>query len=509
MKNRSLIFVSICMLAAILVTSCTDSFLQTDPIGKASVESFYQSDEDATMAIAATYDILQWQNARDWNSLYMVKTLPSDETEAGGSSSADQPPYQRLNDFTFSAENPAIAAAYEGNYYGIYRANLIINNVQPETDVRKQVIAEAKFLRAYFYFELVSMFGDVPLNLTELAPSEYSQPRTPAAEVYTQIEKDLNEAISVLPLKSEYAAKDKFRASKGAAQSLLGKAHLYQEEWEAAATAFDAVIKSNEYQLVDDYSELFKESQELGPESIFEVVYVSDIGYDYSTFQFGGVRAMENNIQWQLTGPRGPNFEGGTSGMIAGWGFNYPTEKIYQAYVDANDVVRRRATVWSEEELNEMGGKMDPDPYQYEGYIRVKYGTFSSETNSSDGAVPELNYGTNLRLIRYSDVLLMAAEAYYRSSNEPQARIELNKVRTRAELPPVTASGDDLFEAIVLERQLELAMEGKRYLDLIRWGRASEELGDKGYMDGKHNLFPIPAAELRSNQEINQNNPGY
>lgn len=508
MKNQFLIFVSV-ILAAVLITSCTDSFLQTDPIGKASVENFYQTDADATMAIAATYDILQWQNARDWNSLYMVKTLPSDESEAGGSSSADQPAYQRLNDFTFSSENPAISAAYKGNYYGIYRANLIINNVEHETETRTQIIAEAKFLRAYFYFELVSMFGGVPLNLTELAPSEYSQPRASVEDVYTQIEKDLNEAIPNLPLKSEYSVNDKFRASKGTAQSLLGKAHLYQEEWEAAANAFDAVIQSNEYQLVQDYSELFKGGQELGIESIFEVVYVSDMGYDWSTFQWGGNRSMENNIHWQLLGPRGPNFEGGDSGMLAGWGFNYPTEELYRAYVDADDEVRRRATVWSEEELNEMGGKMDPDPYQYEGYIRVKYGTFESETNTTDGAVAELNYGTNLRLIRYSDVLLMAAEAYYRLGNETRSRTELNKVRQRAKLAPVTATGAALFEAIVRERQLELAFEGKRYLDLIRWGRAAEELRDKGFVEGKHNLYPIPAAEIRSNQEINENNPGY
>jgi hypothetical protein len=486
------------------LSACKKDFLDVDPKGKAAVSTFYKTDEDATMAVMATYDILQWMYARDWNSAYMVKTLPSDESLAGGGDAGDQPKYQELDIFTYSAGNEAIEAVYQSNYYGIYRANLVINNVIPETAYREQVIAEAKFLRAYFYFELVSMFGSVPLTLVELAPSEYQQPPAAVADIWAQIETDLQDAIAGLPLKSQYGADDVMRASKGAAQTLLGKAYLFQEKWAAAAEVLDQVIASGEYQLSDDYSTLFLKDQELGVESIFEVMYNLSEGYDWGTFQWGGNRSMESNIHWQLCGPRGDYFNPGETDLVGGWGFNYPQMALYDAYVAAGDEYRRNNTVWSTTELEAVGGSWsNPDAWGWDGCIRIKYGTRMSETNGD--AVPEVNYGTNLRLLRYSDALLMAAEAKLRAGDAAGALTEINKVRVRAQLEPLTAvTVDD----IILERQLELAFEGVRFLDLVRWGKAAEVLGPKGYVDGKHNLFPIPQDELTNNQFMVQN-PGY
>jgi len=488
------------------MTACSKDFLETDPLGKAAVSTFYKTDEDATMAIMATYDILQWMYARDWNSSYLVKTFPSDESLTGGGDAGDQPPYQELDIFTYSAGNPTITAVYQSNFYGVYRANLVINNVVNENDYRNQVISEAKFLRAYFYFELVSMFGSVPLNLVELAPSEYQQPPASVADIWAQIETDLKDAIAGLPVKSAYGADDVMRASKGAAQALLGKAYLYQEKWADAAAAFDQVIASGEYQLSDDFSTLFLKDQELGVESIFEVMWVTTEGYDWGTFQWGGNRAMENNITWQLTGPRGDYFNPGESGLIGGWGFNYPQMSLYQAFVDAGDVTRRNSTLWSLTELEAVGGGWsNPDSWGWDGCIRIKYATRMSETNGDNGAVPELNYGTNLRLIRYADVLLMAAEAKFKAGNAAGALTEINKVRARAGLAAYTSLDMD---KIMLERQLELSFEGVRFLDLIRWGKAAEVLGSKGFVSGKHELYPIPLDELRNNQYMAQN-PGY
>ncbi len=489
------------------VTACKKDFLETDPLGKAAVSTFYKTDEDATMAVMATYDILQWMYARDWNSAYMVKTLPSDESNAGGGDAGDQPPYQELDIFTFSAGNPTITGVYQSNYFGIYRANLVINNVIPETDYRKQVIAEAKFLRAYFYFELVSMYGSVPLNLVELAPSEYQQPPAPVADIWAQIETDLQEAIAGLPQKSAYSADDKMRASKGAAQALLGKAYLYQEKWSEAATTFDALIASGEFQLADDFTTLFDKEQELGAESIFEVMYVTTEGYDWGTFQWGGNRAMENNITWQLTGPRGDFLTSDTVlNLIGGWGFNYPKMSLYDTYVNAGDSYRRNATLWSTAELEANGGAWDEagaNAWGWDGCVRIKYATRLSETNAN--AVPELNYGTNVRLLRFADVLLMNAEAKFRAGDAGGALIELNKVRARAQMEEYTSID---FAKIVLERQLELSFEAVRYLDLIRWGMAAEVLGSKGFVSGKHELYPIPLDEMRNNQYMVQN-PGY
>jgi len=509
MKNNALLKIMGIFMMIGAFMACQKDFLDTKPIGKLSVDAFYKTDDDALKALMATYDILQWMYARDWNSAYLVKTFPSDESLTGGGDSGDQPPYQELDIFTYSAGNPTITAVYQSCYYGIYRANMVINNVVAETDVRKQIVAEAKCLRAYFYFELVTMYGKVPLNLTELAPSEYAQPAAEVTAIYAQIEKDLKEAIEVLPLKSALAAEDKFRVSKGTAQTILGKAYLYQELWADAHSYLGQVIASNEYQLSNDFSTLFLVDQEFGVESIMEVSWVTSEGYDWGTFQWGGNRAMENNITWQLTGPRGDYFNAGTSGLIGGWGFNYPTSALYQAFVDAGDTYRKASTVWNTADLEAVGGGWsNPNAWGWDGCIRIKYATRMSETSNAGGAVPELNYGTNLRLLRYADVLLMAAEAKYRAGDEAGALVELNKVRDRAQLADVTASGEALFQAIVAERQLELAFEGVRFLDLIRWGLAPQVLGSKGFVTGKHELYPIPLDEIRNNPNIQQN-PNY
>lgn len=504
MKNRFIHKILVVLVALVAVTSCSKDFLETEPYGKLSVDNFYKTDADAMNGIIAAYDILQWTNARDWQSVYLAKTLPSDESSCGGSSAGDQPPLQELDKFNYGAGNSVIKGAFEGNYYGIFRCNMVINKVDPINDYRKIIVAEAKCLRAYFYSELVMMFGRVPLVLRELAPSEYKQPQAEVAAIYAQIETDLKEAIAVLPVKSAYAAEDKFRVSKGTAQALLGKVYLYEKKWKESSDAFESVILSNEYSLSNDYSTLFRSAQEFGNESIFEVSYTSERGYDWGTFGWGGNRNMENNISWQLCGPRGDYFVAGNSGMVGGWGFNYPTESIYNAFESGD--VRRSATVWSIPDLKVLGGDWTgTEAYGFNGYFRVKYGTFADETG---GPVTELNYGTNLRLLRLADVLLMASEAYYRQGKEAESRTELNKVRSRAGLADVDASGDALFMAIVKERETELAFEGVRFFDLVRWGLAPQVLGSQGFVTGKHELFPIPLDEITNNDLIQQN-PKY
>lgn len=506
MKNKFRHKIVVALAMVMIFTACSKDFLDVPPIGKLAEDDFYKTDEDATNAVMATYDILQWMHARDWNSAFLVKTFPSDESNTGGGDAGDQPPFQELDVFTYSSNNAAISAVWQSNYFGIYRANKVINNVVNENDYRAQVIAEAQFLRAYYYMEIVTMYGQGPLILAEPAPSEYSQPFASAAEIWAQIESDLIAAYPFLKEKSEYAPEDIFRASKGSCQALLGKAYLYQEKWADAVTAFNKVKASNEYQLQQDFSTLFLAESEFGVESIFEVPYVTEEGYDWGTFQWGGNRAMENNVSWQLTGPRGDYFQPGSSGLIGGWGFNYPRASVYEPYEEEGDVVRKPATLLSLEDLRALGGDWtNEDAWGWAGFIRVKYGTVASETG---GPVGELNYGTNLRLLRYADVLLMSAEANYRAGNNGAAVQDLNAVRARAGLPAIQPVGDALFNAIVKERQMELAFEGVRFLDLIRWGMAAEKLSQFGYVEGKNNLYPIPSDELRNNTNGTQN-PGY
>jgi len=492
-------------------TACSKDFLDVEPVGKLSEGDFYQTDEDASQALVATYDILQMDMPwGSWASSLLVKTLPSDESTAGGASEADQAQYQRLDKFSYSSGNDGIKNVFIENYFGVYRANKVINKVSPDNAIRKQYIAEAKVLRAYFYFELVRMYGGVPLRLEEPAPSEYPQARATAAEIYTQIIKDLNEALPDLKHKSELTGSDAFRVSIETAYAMLGRAYLYQKDWTNAASNFDKLIQEegSEVALDPDFHHLFTADGEFGKESLLEASFTSDEHYNWGTFPWG--RTNESNIHVQLTGPRSDYFNAGTTGMIGGWGFNYPTKTLYDAYT-AEDTVRKAATTISLADLQAKGGAWNDGGntvWGFEGYFRVKYGTLEAETTTQDGSTAELNYGTNWRLLRYADILLMAAEAYHMDGNDTKALTELNKVRARAGVSASTATGTALMTAIKHEREVELAFEGVRFFDLVRWGDAPTVLGPLGFVQGKNELFPIPLDEMNSNP-LSVQNPGY
>lgn len=479
------------------LASCGNDFLDQPISGKLSKDQFYKTDQDADQAVTAVYDMAGADYYQAWSSKYMVKEMPSDDSNAGGSNAGDQPGYQSLDKLaTLDPTNGNVGLTWKISYYTIYRANLVVNKVQPETNVRKRLIAEAKALRAFTYFDLVALWGDVPLILDEVDPANYTKiTRTPKADVYAQIEKDLNEAIADLPLKSEYSAADKFRFSKGAAQALLGKVYLFEEKWPDAVAQFEAVIASGQYSLESSVAKVFSQSGEFGKESLFESSFVSTEKYGWGNFPWGS--QPESNIHVQLMGPRSDFYtKAPADSLIGGWGFNTPKKKLYDAFVAAGDVVRRKVTIMSEVELKAAGGNWTaPQAYDYEGYFQRKYGTFSNLTGPEAN---ELNYSTNFRLIRYADVLLMAAEAQYRNGNAGKSQQYLNMVRNRSSLASITPTGNDLFNAIVRERQLELAFEGFRFLDLVRWGLAPTELADEGFVAGKNEVLPIPINEVRT-----------
>ncbi|MFW6227366.1 MAG: RagB/SusD family nutrient uptake outer membrane protein, partial [Bacteroidota bacterium] len=343
-------------------------------------------------------------------------------------------------------------------------------------------------------------------------------------EVYAQIEKDLTEAIPELKLKSEYNAAERFRFAKGTAQALLGKAYLYQEKWSEAATVLGEIISSGEYGLEPNFADVWSIESEFGVESLFETSYVSSEAYDWGNFPWGG--GNESNIEAQLQGPRDTYFDvsGSSLNVINGWGFNLPSAKIGEMFVadleaGNNDSSRYFGTLVSAADFEATGGEVlvsvddDPAPHDYEGFMRLKYVTRS--TTTSDQGVPELNHGINWRIIRYADVLLMAAEANFRAGNIDVAQDQLEQVYRRArgldESFTITATGDEFWNMLVDERAMELAFEGSRYWDLIRWGMAEAELGDLGFEAGKHELFPIPQNEIIANNAIEQadQNPGY
>ncbi len=483
-------------LLMMMATAC-DDFLEEEVPGRLLEDEFYETDADAMQAVTGIYDMTSAHYFNSWASIYMVKTMLSDESNAGGSNDGDQKGYQDLDDFNIDSQNDKIRDTWKMLYFAIYRANKVINQLPGDTDIQQRLIAEAKTLRAINYFDLVTLWDAVPLVLEEIDPSSYTAvERAPVSEVYAAIEQDLTEAIPDLPLKSTYDLHNKFRVSKGVAQAMLGKAYLYQEKWPEAAAQFETVINSGVFELEPSVARVFSLEGEFGMESLFELSYTTAEAYDWGNFPWG--QKPESNIHIQLMGPRADYYtKAPGDSLIGGWGFNVPTEKMYNAFVDAGDSQRRWINVMSVEELEAMGGNWTGEGlWDFEGYLRRKYGTFSTQTVP----VGELNYTTNWRIIRYADVLLMAAEAQYRTGNEQKAREYLNMVRQRpgTDLPEVSASGEALFEAIVDERQLELAFEGHRFLDLVRWGKAAEELGPYGFESGKNEVLPIPINDIRS-----------
>jgi tetratricopeptide (TPR) repeat protein len=353
--------------------------------------------------------------------------------------------------------------------------------------------AEVYFLRAYYYFQLVKFFGDVPL-FTERrlsAGDSGTLVRVPKEEVYNQIEIDLQNAVDNLPNSQGQIG----RVNKYTAYSLLGKVLLYQDKFSEAAAAFDNVIGI--YSLVEDYGNQFLRLGENGPESIFEIQYTNTSNW----WDWGCPQCSEGNFGIIHTGPRG--WSGPT--YAQGWSFNVPTEEFYNSF--EFDDIRKDATVLDIVSFAAATGASYTEGYEHTGYYNNKYIPRAGES----GAQTELNYLTNYRAIRYADVLLMAAEAYNRGGiNDEIARDYLNQVRMRAfegeeEYLIEGLTGSVLTEAIWEERKLELSMEGHRFFDLVRTGQAPIKI--TGFVEGKHEVFPIPQQEIDISG-LTQN-PGY
>lgn len=500
------------LISAILVfNSCSESLLDIEQKGVTTQDNFYKTDEEALQGVVAAYQQMQIYN-------FLTKLCLSDDVYTGGGARADQVTFEELNEFTFGASNVAISAAFKQYYHSIYLANKVVDLTDDTSSERKKIIAEAKAIRAFYYFDLVTLWGDVPLVLHELDASEYSQEAVPASEIWNQIETDLKEAIEVLPLKSQQSEAAVFRFSKGAAQSLLGKAYLFQKKYNEAASMFENIINSKEYGLIGDYSRILRADSEFGSESILEAPH---------TAQFWATTTSPNSAfyTFALLGPRGGFFLPGNTGLLAGWGFANPTPSIYQAFMDAGDEIRRKSSIMTEAEINELGGSLRNTsgdlPYANVGSIRLKYGSWADETTLP---LDKFSYGTDFRLIRYADVLLMAAEANNRNGNDGKALQYLNEVRARVSLPGLSVTGDELFDKIKKERRLELAFEGQRFQDLVRWGDAPALLVNQGKQIPRGNgqyydisdagfksynvLLPIPENELRVNSNLSQNT-GY
>ena len=483
--------ISMIIISLTAFASCNDDFVNVDS-NDINSEDYFNSEEDYQNALIGAYDLLQATYIN-----VMLGEIASDNTLAGGESATDVIGIQEIDDMIHTPVNSNLRDLWGWMYGGINRTNFILE-FQDKTDFsgKEQVIAQARFLRAYYYFELVKWFGDVPLAVDKqiLFGEESSYVRSPTSEVYAQIELDLMYAADNLPLVQTETG----RVTKGAAQALLGKAYLYQEKFSEAAQTLETVIQSGTYSLVTDYNTIFEAEGENSTESVFEVQYT-----DLEGAGFGCLQCSEGNVAVGFSGVR--NYEG--PDFTSGFSFNVPVQEAYEAF-DSDDP-RRDIAILNIDAWATATGATFGTGFEHTGYFNKKY----IPRTRSDQALADLNLTNpnNYRSVRYADVLLMAAEANNRGGiDEAKAQGYLNDVRRRAfgdDLHDITATGASLTNAIYLERRLELVGEGHRFFDLVRTGKAAQEIN--GFQAGKHELFPIPAIEIQLAGNVWAQNPGY
>ena len=482
-----------------LITSCSEDFLEKSPIVGVTEDNFYRTESDAIAAINAAYATLQFQLSPAGHFRWFWGDIMSDDSSKGGSGDNDANDLLQLENFRGTSNTDLLESAWGAKYEGIYRANVVLEKV-PAIDMnantKAAILGEAKFIRAWNYYNLVTMFGDVPLADHVLAPSEYNMPRTPKEQVWDFIEKDLKEAADVLPLRSEYPITELGRITKGSAQALLAKAYLWRNKWSEAKTTTEEIIASNEYQLVENYASIFTTEGENNSESVFEIQYMNASGGNW-----GKNNANEGSFTNVFTRARG---------QFSGYGFNIPTQDfVDEFFKEGFEDPRLQSTVFRVGDDMGDRGKFTIDATG--GYPNLYYSKkyFSNKSEDAPFGDPNPNGGSNDRVIRYSDVLLMHAEAAYRTGEEASAKTSLNKVRDRIKIPGINANGDALLKAIYRERRIELGLESHRFFDLVRTNRAAEVLGPQGFIAGVHELFPIPQAQiLATGGALTQNN-GY
>jgi hypothetical protein len=499
MKRKNLIYLFVG--AAGFFTSCSKSFLSPTPNGLQLQSNYYKTPDQAFAAVVAAYNPLAWEVGSTDNT-YIDKlgalNSGSDECYAGGGGPTDMEFWQVFNTYTMSGAVGPQAGLWDRNYTGVYRANLVLENLVNvpglDANTSARYIAEAKFLRAYYYFDLVREFGNIPLILHSLSTDElYNQVQTTPDTVYAQIESDLAAAIPVLP--ATVSGTELGRATKGAANALMGKVILTENNtarMQTAATYLEAVNSSGLYSLLPNYGDLFNPNNKFNSESIFEIYHSAA-----SAAGWGNWPNFQGNVYAQMTGPRsysGPLYWSG------GWSFNpVMTTLVNDLYGDP----RYSATIMNVDSLVKAGKASYTAGYANTGYFMAKFAPMASEVAPSGQT--ELNFPNDYIEIRLADTYLMEAEALVRGGGDlSKAQYYLDQVRARVGLPSVPATLDNIYH----ERRLELATEGHRWFDLVRTGQAATILGPlKGFQKGVNEVLPIPLVEL-NNTKLKQN-PGY
>jgi hypothetical protein len=494
-------------IAVVTLGSCSEEFVTVTPEGAFLDENYYSNEEQATGALVGVYDILR-KNTGGFENILTVMNSGSDDFYAGGANDSDGMGHQYFSKHALTP-NYVYASLWNDHYQGIYRANKLLQKL-PEIpmgdELKARFSGEAKALRAIYYFNLVRMFKNIPLLLTPLTIDNMRDVvQADPKVVYAQIEKDLEEAILVLP--TTVPDEELGRLTKGGAQAMLGKVYLYDGKNAEAAAVLAEVNGTpggtNQYgnHLLEHFEDLwlFENEHKFNPESLIEVSHTNNSQTPWWPGDpFGG--AAEGNVANQMIGVR--EYDKGTStdselDLSPGWGFNVVTQDLFDAMEHDN---RFHATILDLNELKANGTVSYDAGYQGTGYFLNKFLPRYKDRNQGTGEV-DLNFQQNSYIIRLADSYLMEAEAL--GGTGPRAQELLDAVRFRAGMPSVPVS----IEVIKEERRMELAGEGHRFFDLVRWGEAVTKLANRGFDVGVDEIFPIPFNEMQGTKM--KQNPGY
>lgn len=490
------------LVLAVGLAGCSEKDLAIEPtIPIDTIEGYYQNELQAVNAVNATYTPLSAiYNGAAWH----IGDIMSDDADLGGGGGGDGLETAELDNFSVTSFNPVISLMWAQCYFGILRANLVIDRVpgvpvMSET-IRQRSLGEGRFLRALYYWHLVRVFGDVPLYTNVITAEESSTiPRSPKADVFEQIIADLKVAETLLP--ASYSGTNLGRATRGAAKGLLASVYLWLGDKTNAAAKAKEVMDANTYRLNDDYADNFNLERENGPESVFEVQYRSG-GGQWSDF---GAGHKLNTFM----APRAQDIV-----QSSGYGWNVPTRNFVDQYTktgaDYSTITdkRRQSTMWIPGD--QFNGYTQPASLvgSPNGFNVRKYFVPITNVLGDNGG---WTCALNVPIMRYSEILLIYAEA----AGPAAGLAALNQVRTRAGLAPAAAaqSESQWLETVYKERRIEFGFEMHRWYDLLRHPDPQYFLtvmraAGKNNIQDYHRYMPIPQGERDRNPNLTQNT-GY
>lgn len=510
MKKIFYITVLSAMVSMTILSGCKKDFLDVAPQGQLTEDQALIDPAAADKLVGGVYNTLYFQGTVGLK-LLVIADVTSDDSDKGSVPSDNGFDGIFTDNFTYTPNTGIFNDVWIDYYKAIGRANKALSILDVSTineTTKNKLIGEVRFLRGLYYFNLVRIFGGVPkvIRIPDVseANSDEFQTRASKEDIYQVIEEDLLYGTTNLPLARE-AGSSVGRATRGAAQALLSKVYLYEKKWQQAYDMSLAVMNSGKYDLYPDYASLFREAGANSIESIFEV----ETGPNKTGTTCDAINPNYSNFQ----GPRGTfpvNTVGGQSytGGDLGFGLNTPSSDLANAY-EAGDVRKAGTIIFTSPATTTTlwDGFVIPtfpnvanERYNYKGY----HSPFL-ETKACNGINDKDNKPKNIRLIRFAEVLLINAEAATHTGGD--ATGPLNRVRARAGLTGTTGTEANIWK----ERRVELAMEGDRFFDLVRTGRAASVMNAVGkpFVTGKHELFPIPQAQRDFSGGKLTQNPNY